>query len=81
MAELTIPKTITYAEAVELCGCSRSTIERAVDAGFIPAYKPGAEVQLVKAKVIEWYHSKRVTPRFPRTGRPRRTIKLNGQAR
>lgn len=78
MPELTIPETISYKEAVELCSCSRRTLERAVEQGAITAFKPGAEVRLVKDEVIKWFHSKKVRPRFRQTGRPRRTVIVNG---
>jgi len=69
-----LPETIKYPEAIKRYQCSRRTLEYAVAAGDIEAFKPGAAVLLVVDSADKWFFSKRLKPNA-RKGRPRGTRK------
>lgn len=69
-----IPDTITMKEATARYKCDRKAIGKAVNDGLITAYKPGREIQLVKAEADKWYFSTRIKPK----GRPRKNARRIG---
>ncbi len=57
-------KFISYDDAATNCCCHKDTIRRAVEKGYIDAYKPGKQVQLDADSVDKWFKSTKIKPKF-----------------
>jgi excisionase family DNA binding protein len=54
---------LTVEQVAELCGLSRRSVYRAVDAGELVAYRPRGRVRIPEAALEAWLEACRVTPR------------------
>jgi len=55
-------KLVTYEQVEERFHCSKKTLQRAVKAGEVDAYRPGKRVLLDEATVMSWVMSKKIRP-------------------
>ena len=62
---------LTYAEAEELYGVSRPTLNRLVARGVIEAYRRGKKTMLDAVSASRWFESTKIKPRRA-IGRPRK---------
>ena len=62
-------RLLTVEQVAELCGLSRRSVYRAVDAGELVAYRLGNRVRIPEAAFEAWLEANRVVPRQrPRPG-------------